>query len=98
VVRTLNTAIDEGRLGAEDVAGARSFFSHLDRVLGVLALRRQEDARPPVDPSEIEHLVEQRQAARRRRDFAESDRIRDDLAARGILLEDGPGGTRWKRK
>ena len=31
-------------------------------------------------------------------DFGEADRLRDDLAARGVLLEDGPGGTRWKRK
>jgi cysteinyl-tRNA synthetase len=98
LVRTLNTAIDEGRLGADDAADARALFAHLDDVLGVLSLRRQEDARPPVDPAEIERLIEQRQAARRRRDFAESDRIRDDLAVRGILLEDGPGGTRWKRR
>jgi cysteinyl-tRNA synthetase len=98
LVRTLNTAIDDGRLGADDAAAARALFAHVDAVLGVLSLRRQEDARPPVDPAEIERLIEQRQAARRRRDFAESDRIRDDLAARGILLEDGPGGTRWKRK
>ena len=98
LVRTLNTAIDEGRLGAADAADARALFAHVDGVLGVLALRHQEDARPPVDPVEIERLMEERQAARRRRDFAESDRIRDDLAARGILLEDGPCGTRWKRK
>ena len=98
LVRELNTAIDDGRLGEPDVAAAREAFAYFDRVLGVIALRRQEDARPPVDPGEIEQLVEQRQAARRRRDFAESDRIRDDLGARGIVLEDGPGGTRWKRK
>jgi cysteinyl-tRNA synthetase len=98
VVRLLNTAIDEGRLGAPDAASARELFAHIDRVLGVLSLRRAEDARPPVDPAEIERLIEERHAARRRRDFAESDRIRDDLGARGILLEDSPAGTRWKRK
>ena len=47
---------------------------------------------------EIERLIEERHAARRRRDFAAADRIRDDLAARGVLLEDGPAGTRWKTK
>jgi cysteinyl-tRNA synthetase len=67
-------------------------------VLGIISLRQQEEARPPVDPAEIDQLIEQRQAARRRRDFAEGDRIRDGLAERGIILEDGPGGTRWKRK
>ena len=47
--------------------------------------------------AQIEDLIGRRDAARRQRDFAEADRIRDDLAARGILLEDGAGGTTWKR-
>ncbi len=98
LVRALNVAMDDGRLGAPDVASVRDAFAHFDRVLGVIGLRQAEDARPPVDPAEIERLIEDRHAARRRRDFAASDRIRDELAARGILLEDGPGGTRWKRK
>ena len=63
-------------------------FDEFDRVLGVLSLRRAEDEQPPVPVDEIERLIEERHAARRRRDFAAADRIRDDLAARGVLLED----------
>ncbi len=98
LVRALNSAIDDGRLSEADAAGVRDAFAHFDRVIGVIALRREEDARPPVDPAEIERLIEDRHAARRRRDFAAADRIRDDLAARGIVLEDSAAGTRWKRK
>jgi cysteinyl-tRNA synthetase len=67
-------------------------------VLGVIVLRRAEDAQPPMPVDEIERLIEERKAARIRRDFAAADGIRHALAERGILLEDNPGGTRWKRK
>jgi len=98
LVRALNSAIDAGQLGAGDVPGIEAAFAGFDQVLGVLSLRRAEDQRPAVPVEEIERSIEERQAARRRRDFSAADRIRDDLAARGVLLEDGPGGTRWKRK
>jgi cysteinyl-tRNA synthetase len=98
LVRALNSAIDAGQLGAGDVPGIQDAFDAFDQVLGVLSLRRAEDQVPPVPVEEIARLIEDRHAARRRRDFSAADRIRDDLAARGVLLEDGSGGTRWKRK
>jgi cysteinyl-tRNA synthetase len=98
LVRSLNAAIDAGEVGAADVAGIREAFDEFDRVLGIIALRRAEEARPPVPVEEIDRLIGERNAARSRRDFAAADRIRLDLDARGIVLEDTPAGTRWKRK
>ena len=98
VVRALNTAMDAGTMGQGDAAAATEAFAHFDRVLGVLSLRRAEDATPPLPEPEILAAIEARHDARRRRDFAEADRIRKDLLNRGVILEDSPHGTRWKRK
>jgi cysteinyl-tRNA synthetase len=98
LVRALNASIDAGQVGSGDAPAIRGAFDEFDRVLGVMSLRRAEDERPPVAVDEIERWIEERNAARRRRDFPAADRIRDDLAARGIILEDSAGKTRWKRK
>jgi len=98
LVRALNSAIDAGELAAGDVAAVRATFDRFDKVLGILTLRRAEDERPPVPVEEIERLIEARRAARLARSFAEADRIRKDLDARGIALEDSGSTTRWKRK
>jgi len=96
LVRALNSAIDAGEVGEPDVAVIRSGFEAFDRILGVLSLRRAEDAAAAVSPDEIERLIAERKAARSRRDFAAADQIRKDLADRGIVLEDTSSGTRWK--
>jgi cysteinyl-tRNA synthetase len=98
LVRTINTAIDQKQIGEADVALVRKAFDHFDDVLGVLSLRRGEDREAPLPEAEIQAAIEARHAARRARNFAEADRIRDDMAAKGVIFEDGPQGTRWKRK
>jgi cysteinyl-tRNA synthetase len=98
LVRDVNAAIDAQDIGRADADAVRRTIDEFDCVLGVVTLRRAEDAQPPVPVDEIERLIEERKAARTRRDFAAADGIRHALAERGILLEDNPGGTRWKRK
>jgi cysteinyl-tRNA synthetase len=98
LVRALNAAIDTGGLGTGDVPAVKGAFDRFDQVLGVLSLRRHEDQQASLPVEEIERLMGARQDARKRRDFAEGDRIRQELLTKGIVLEDLPTGTRWKRK
>ncbi|MEO3947960.1 cysteine--tRNA ligase [Gorillibacterium sp. CAU 1737] len=68
-------------------------FLRMDSVLGLLFEQEATD-----DDAGIERLIVERQEARRSRDFKRADEIRDELAVRGILLEDTAQGIRWRRK
>jgi cysteinyl-tRNA synthetase len=107
LVRDVNIAIDKGAFHQGDVAQVQKFLADFDRVFAVLQdndgakLRTlgYGAAERPNDDAEIEKLVAERQAARLKRDFGASDRVRKELAERGIILEDSKdGGVRWKRK
>ena len=100
LARALYAARDQVAQGA---AGAGAFLMGvselviLARVLGLLERERRPE--PAVDPqlkARIDSLVYLRQEARRRRDFAEADRLRDELGAMGVTLEDTRDGTTWK--
>jgi cysteinyl-tRNA synthetase len=98
LVRDMNAAIDTHQMGQADAELVRAAMEEFDRVLGVVELRRAEDAQLPLPVDEIERKIEERRTARQRHDFATADQIRRELAERGILLEDSAAGTRWKKK
>jgi cysteinyl-tRNA synthetase len=98
LLREANAAVDAGTLTRAQADATIAFFENCDKVLGVLALRRQEEAAPPIPQAELDVLMAARVEARRMRNFAEADRIRAELDAKGIVLEDSPSGTIWKRK
>jgi cysteinyl-tRNA synthetase len=73
LVREMNASMDEGRISRADATAVRETFEDWDRVLGVLALRRAEDDRPPVPIDEIERLIAERREARKTRQFGRAD-------------------------
>ena len=90
----LNTPLAVSRLSAiEDPSVLRASA----RLLGLLEQSADQWFKGVADASGIDSRVAQRTAAKANRDFAEADRIRDELRAEGILLDDGPRGTTWRR-
>jgi cysteinyl-tRNA synthetase len=93
LTRDVNTAIARKRLQQDNQRELLELIARFDSVLNIFG----EDQQELLD-AEIQSLIDERQEARRRRDFSRSDEIRDELAGRGIILEDTKDGVRWKRK
>ena len=91
LVRELNRRIERRSLSTADAARALDVLHDLDQVLAVLP-----EAEAELDP-EIQTWLQARAAARAGRDWAASDRLRDELAAHGVAVEDTRDGQRWRR-
>lgn len=93
MVREVNIILSSVGITEDEKEIVLDSISKFDSVLGIFG---EED---PADlDADIEALVKEREDARKSRDFARSDEIRDELAAKGIILEDTKDGVRWKRK
>ena len=93
LVRDINSNVIAANANKGTVDAAIKVFDELADVLGLVYNRKKEDL-----DSEIEALIEQRTQARKDRNWAEADRIRDELKAKGIVLEDTAKGVKWHRE
>jgi cysteinyl-tRNA synthetase len=102
-VTEANRALDRGEreggggLPAPVLGEARALLSGMDAVLGLLEVGRRGRTVDDDLARWVEERIAERTRARAERDWGRADAIRAELAARGIVLEDGAGGTRWKR-
>lgn len=93
LVKDINTKILDKAVSENVCKTAAKVFDELCGVLGILYNRKSNDL-----DAEIEALIEKRQEARKNRDFATADKIRDDLKAQGIILKDTPQGVTWTKE
>ena len=91
--REVNTALARKKVRAENKKELLQLLTRFDSVLNVLG-----DQHTEMLDNEVQAMIDERQEARRRRDFGRADEIRVELANRGIILEDTKDGVRWKRK
>ena len=93
MVRDINSAVVGKGETAETIELAAKIFDELTGVLGLVYNRKAETL-----DSEIDAMIEARTNARKEKNWAEADRIRDELKAMGIVLEDTPQGVKWHRE
>jgi cysteinyl-tRNA synthetase len=94
-VRDANSAMDSGAFREGNVAAALAFLAQFEQIFDVLAPTVQTNA---ILDSEVESMIAERTAAKKSKNFARADQIREQLLEAGIILEDTKSGVRWKRK
>jgi len=93
LVRDINRMFDAGELAGPPAEQVLATLRRMDSVLGTLEVDKAADG----VPAEIQALADERQAARKAKNFARSDEIRQELTAKGWVIEDTPTGPRCKR-
>lgn len=91
-IRDINSLIDQNRLGKLDAMNVIDFLKRIDSVLGFIPLENDEEI-----PEELNQLLEKRMEARKTKNWALSDQIRDQIHASGYVIEDTPTGARLKK-
>ena len=90
IVKIINTDLNENS-SKEDLLLAQNYLMKLTKVLGILEMEKED-----ID-SEVENLIKEREDARKNKDFAKADQIRDKLKEMGIEIKDSRNGTKWTR-
>ena len=90
-----NTAMNSGEFLSGNAEGANALLQLFDSVFDVLEVTRRPDE---ITDAQVEELIARRQQAKKARDYKQADAIREELHAKGIILEDTKDGIRWKRK
>jgi cysteinyl-tRNA synthetase len=94
-VRDANSAMDSGEFRAANVPSALAFLTRFDSIFAILKPTAQDGQ---LSDAAVEALIQERDAAKKAKNFARADQIRQELLGQGIILEDTKSGVRWKRK
>ncbi len=90
LIKEANQLMADKKLGIAGAEKLKQFVAELNAIFGIFEIDRVID-------EDIQALIDEREAARKAKDFAKADKLRDELKEKGIVLEDTPHGIRWKR-
>ena len=90
-IKEINVLMMHDKIGKNNAKKIINFMQDIDKVLGIL--KEKEEKLSP----ELKKLIEEREKARKEKDYAKADRIREELKQKGVILEDTKGGVRWKK-